>query len=315
MRLDKRSLFVRVGSCFLLLLACFYMCDFYKSLSGFVANGFREPMVMLPMILGFFLPVLCFLFFFYDFYVRAIHPVVKTVYSVFVAVYAAADLVLIFRNMGLYASNFALGVYDALPGVILHFPYDTIVVLAVLLALQIFHLAVGDRKNTRAGAWLNGLKQRGSVKVGVAEYCALGVLAVVAFMFTGVAIVAAFTAFANTFYDVRYLFLLVWVMVVPLSDLLLLTLKPERWMPTKRARLTLFGTAIGVNVLFALLFWICELTYPDFIVHIGKPLFFIAFSVSIPIEPLTILLIMAITVALLTARLVLAAKARKETEK
>lgn len=292
---DKKSLFVRLGTGVFLLFSCFYMYDFYKCLSGFIANGFREPLVMLPMILAFFLPVLCFLFFFYDVYVRAIPPTVKTVYSVFVALYAATDLALIFLNLPLYVSNNALGVYDALPSIVLHFPYDMIVVLAAILALQIFHLAVGDREGTRIGAAWNGCKQRGKVNLGVIEYVALSLLAIVVFVFAGAAITATFTAFGNAFYDARYLFLLLWVAVLPMANLLLLVAKPQ-----KRAW---YVAGIGTNFAFALLFLVLELTYPDFLVHIGKPLFLIAFSVSLPIEPAIILFIMALGTALFTARL------------
>ena len=130
---DKKRLAVRALTAILLLFSCFYMYDFYKCLSGFIANGFREPLVMLPMILAFFLPVLCFLFFFYDFFIKAIHPIVKTAYSVLVAIYALSDLILIFNNIKLYASNNALGVYDSLPSIIIHFPYDMIVVLPIIL--------------------------------------------------------------------------------------------------------------------------------------------------------------------------------------
>ena len=67
-KIDGKSLLVRGLTAVLLLLSCFWMYDFYKCLSGFIANGFREPLVMLPMILAYFLPVFCFL---YD----ALHPV------------------------------------------------------------------------------------------------------------------------------------------------------------------------------------------------------------------------------------------------
>ena len=52
----------------LFLLSCFFMYNFYKCLSGFIANGFREPLKMLPLIVSYLLPVICFLFFFYDTY-------------------------------------------------------------------------------------------------------------------------------------------------------------------------------------------------------------------------------------------------------
>ena len=303
MKIIERKPLVRVATGVLLLFACFYMYDFYKCLSGFIANGFREPLVMLPMILAFFLPVFCFLFFFYDWYVRAIPLAVKTGYSVLVSLYAVAELVLILRNIGLYASNNALGVYDALPGLVLHFPYDMIVLLFALLALQIFHLTAGERKG-----YLNNLKQRGSVQVGAAEYLALSLLAIVVFIFTGAAVCATFTAFANAFYDFRYIFLLLWVMGVPMANLLLLTLKPERIALRKRTKLAFLGGGIAMNVVFGLLFLIFELTYPDFLIHIGKPLFLIAFSVSMPIEPCIILAIMALGTLVAAIRLIKTAR-------
>jgi hypothetical protein len=61
-----------------------------------------------------------------------------------------------------------------------------------------------------------------------------------------------------------------------------------------------------------LLFLLLELTYPDFIVHIGKPLFLIAFSVSLPIEPGVILGIMALGTHIAAIRMILLAAKRSE---
>ncbi len=309
---DKKTLIVRIATVVLLLFSCFYMYDFYKCLSGFIANGFREMQVMLPMILAFLLPVLCFFVFVYDFYVRAVHSALMTVYSVFVALYAVVDLVMIVRQIDLYASNNALGVYDALPSIILHFPYDMLIVLPALALLQIFRLVAGNRKSSRAGAWLESLKQRGTLPVCLAEYLALCVLAIVVFVFTGAAVTATFTAFENAFYDVRYLFLLVWVFAVPMGNLLMLVLKPERKLHKKASKLAVLGAWMGINALFGILFLIAELTYPDFLVHIGKPLFLIAFSVSLPIEPGIILGIMALGTTVAAIRMLIAA-CRKNT--
>lgn len=305
---NKRSLAVRIAAGVLLLFSCFYMYDFYKCLSGFIANGFREPLVMLPMITAFFLPVLCFLFCLYDFFVRAINPVVKAIYSASVALYATVDLVLIFNNISLYKSNNALGVYDSLPSIILHFPYDMILVLSALFALQIFNLVSGNRPTTKAGAFINSLKQRGTLSLHVPEYVALSVLAIVVFVFTGSGIYATFSAFENAFYDARYIYLLIWVAIIPMANLAVLTLRPEKQNISKRAKITALGAMIGANLIFGLLFLILELTYPDFLVHIGKPLFLIAFSVSLPIEPGVILGIMAIGSLIAAVRLALVVK-------
>ena len=49
-----------------------FMYGFYKSLSGFIANGFSDGIRMVAMILSYILPVICFLFFFYNYYVKKI---------------------------------------------------------------------------------------------------------------------------------------------------------------------------------------------------------------------------------------------------
>ena len=311
--IDKRSPAVRGLTVVALLLSCFWMYDFYKCLSGFIANGFREPLVMLPMILAYFLPVLCFLFFVYDVYVRPIHPAVKTVYSLFVAAYAAADLCLICNQWELYASNHALGVYDALPGVILRFPFDMTVILPCLILWQILKLAAADRATTRIGAYLNGLKARGTLPLHTVEYLILCVVAIVVFVFTGAAIFATFSAFENALYDIRYLFLLLWVMVIPMANLVVHAIRPDKLNLRKPVKLAILGCLMGANVVFALLFWLAEITYPDFLIHIGKPVFLIAFSVSLPIEPLVILGIMAAGTLTAAIRMVAVAKARKDT--
>ena len=310
--IDKKSIAVRAAAAILLLFSCFYMYDFYKCLSGFIANGFREPLVMLPMILAFFLPVFCFFFFFYDFFVKAINPIVKTAYSVFVSLYAAADLALIFNNIELYASNNSFGVYDSLPSIVLHFPYDMIIVLSAILLLQIFNLAAANRPTTHAGALLNGIKQRGALKVHTAEYIPLCVLAIVVFVFTGSAIYATFSALKNALYDARYIYLLVWVMLIPMANLAILTLRPEKMKLKRSTKMAILGSMIAINLIFAALFAIFELTQPDFLVHISKPLFLIAFSVSLPIEPVAILGIMALGTAIVAIRLLLLAANRYE---
>lgn len=298
----KVLLFRDVAMIFMIF-SCFFMYDFYKCLSGFIANGFREPMVMLPMILAFFLPVFCFLFFFYDFFVGEINRKVKLCYSIFVIFYAVVNLVLIFSNISLYSSNNSFGVYDALPSIIFHFPYDMIIMLALLICLQVLNILALFGKAGRAGELLGGLRQRGTVKLGVWEYVVLSVFAVVVFVFAGASIYATFSSFANALYDGKYIFLLLWALLIPLGDLLLVTLKPEKMDISKRRKVTVLTAGICANVIFAVLFVIFELTSPDFMVHIGKPIFLITFSISMPIELAIILGFSAIATAVLAVRL------------
>lgn len=297
---------------FMLLFSCFYMYDFYKCLSGFIANGFREPLTMLPMILSFLLPVACFFYLFYDFYVKSVHRVAKIVISAFIILYAILCLVFIFMNIGLYASNNRFGVYDALPSIIVHFPYDMIIVHFGIIALFVFNIVLEFINGTKCKSFVDSLKSYGFFKLHIAEFIALCVLGIVVFVFSGSGVTAIFTSFSNAFYNYRYIFLVLWVLFVPMMNLLFLVFKPERLNLPFKAKIAIILSGIGTNLLFGALLLIFELTYPDFIVHIGKPLFLIAFSVSLPIEMGVILGIMALGTVIMITRLILTiVKSRK----
>jgi hypothetical protein len=290
---------------FMLLFSCFYMYDFYKCLSGFIANGFREPLTMLPMILSFLLPVACFFYLFYDFYVKSVHRVAKIVISAFIILYAILCLVFIFMNIGLYASNNRFGVYDALPSIIVHFPYDMIIVHFGIIALFVFNIVLEFINGTKCKSFVDSLKSYGFFKLHIAEYIALCILGIVVFVFSGSGVTAIFTSFSNAFYNYRYIFLLLWVLFIPMMNLLFLVFKPERLNLPFKAKIAIISSGIGINLLFGALLLIFERTYPDFIVHIGKPLFLIAFSVSLPIEMCVILGIMALGTILMITMLIL----------
>lgn len=282
--MKTKRIIVSSLSAIFLIFASFFMYDFYKCLSGFIANGFREPLVMLPMVLSYLLPVLCFFFFFYDFYVKSIHKVAKIVICAFVIIYAFSCLALIFNNISLYISNSSFGVYDALPSIIVHFPYDMIILHIVLIILHAFLIYCAILKESCPSKLILGLKQHGFFKLHILEYIAFCVLAIVAFVFLGAGITGIFTALSNAFYDFRYIYLILWAIIVPIMNLLYLVFKPERTKLSFGARAWALGVGIGVNLIFSVLLLIFELTYPDFIAHVGKPIFLIAFSVSLPIE-------------------------------
>ncbi len=307
MKTKLKNILLNIFTGVALLFACFFMYDFYKCLSGFIANGFREPNIMLPMVLSYLLPVICFLFYFYDFYIKSIHRVAKIVYSSLVILYGAVNLGFIFASIELYASNNRFGAYDALPSIIVHFPYDIIIIHLALIALQIFNIVLAAKPSLNVSAFKDELKMQGFFKLRIWEYLPLCVLAIVVFVFTGAGATAVFTAFSNAFYDFRYIFLLLWVLIIPMMNLLFLVFKPEKINMPKWAKITALGSGIGVNIIFGVLLLIFELTYPDFMVHIGKPLFLIAFSVSLPIEMGVIIGIMALGVVAMTIKLILTA--------
>ena len=276
-----------------LLLSSFFMYDFYKCLSGFIANGFRDAAVMLPMVFSYFLPVFCCFLFIYRTLVGRIAKGLDAFFSIFIILYAAVALVFIFKELPLYLSNSRLGVYDVLPGLPFPFPYDAIVFHFCLIGWHVFRLALLCLPENTAARRLDGLQQRGTLRLCVAEYLLLCVLAVLAFVFTGAGITAVFTSLSNMREDPSFLLLLIWVAVIPMMNLLLLACKPEGTCIPRKKKTLILSLAIGVNALFALALLILFLVHPDFMVHVGKPLFLIAFSVSLPIEMAVIYGIMA----------------------
>ena len=106
--------------------------------------------------------------------------------------------------------------------------------------------------------------------------------------------------------------MLLWAGLIPMANLAVLTLKPENMVQRKPQKLGVLGSLIAANVLFGVAFLLLELTYPDFLVHIGKPVFLIAFSVSLPIEPGVILGIMLLGTVIAAVRMILVAAKDKE---
>ena len=302
MKTKLKTVSVRIITVVLAVLSSLFMFDFYKSLSGFIANGFREPLTMIPLISSYILPVLCFLFFFYDFYIKKACKVANIIYSALTFIWANVNLVIIFINITLFTSNNSLGVYDTLFSIFVKFPYDAIVINLFLAAMQIVNF-IAVFKGGKIAELKDSLKQYGMFELSLGEYLPLSVLAILAFAFFGDAL-NAFCAIENTLYDAKYLFLILWAMT-PICNLLCLVIKPDTRFTKTRSRAIALGVQILVNVLFLVLLLIFEANDPGFIIQIGKPLFPITFSVSLPIEMIAFVLIGAISIVVYAIRLVL----------
>ena len=291
--------------------ACMCMYNFYKSLSGFIANGFREPLVMIPIISTFALPALCFCVFFYATYVRKMNKIATVIYAVLVVAVGVWNCVGLSMNAYLYGSNHRLGGYDTMLNLAFGFPYDGWIYTVVLLATQVVNLICAFKPQSKLALGKDGfLNKQGACSLGLVEYLLVCVLAILTFVFVGAA-VRAIGAFENALYDGKFIFLWLWVLLVPAMNLGYFVFKPEKRVQSKKAKVAFLGAGIGVNVLFGVLLWMFEVTNPSFMVHIAKPLFAIAFSVSLPIEMVGILGIMAISVVIFAVKLCLVLLRRK----
>lgn len=270
-------------TCFLLLCASLFMHNFYKSTLGFIANNYEGGLTLITIILNYILPVICFIVYFINYYIKPLNRVANAIYSVLVILLASFSLYGIFSNIELYVSNNALGVYQALPSIILLFPYDGIIVNIVLILIQVFNLLLVFNPNHKL-AYLK--EQLYSLDKFNIRWFELPIVLVVGIwsLFSLGDFVCGLNSIANALYDIKYLFLLVWVGLVPLMNLICLVFKFENKIESKKNKLVYLLSIVGINALFVGLFFLFETMHPNFVVGVGKPLFPITYSISLPIE-------------------------------
>jgi hypothetical protein len=272
----------------------------YKSLSGFIANGFRDGMVMLSIVICYLLPVICFYFYLYNYHIKKINKTIKLIYSSFVIAISIFILTQLFTYLPLYISNNKLGAYDTLLSVGFGFPYDGIIINFILIIVQIINIITTIRPNTKLGIFEKYLAHYGVIKVNIIEYILLCILGILTNVFIGSYFIGI-DSIENALYDGKYIYMLLLILIIPLMNFLTLLIKPNNIIKNKK-KLTLL-IPLSVNILFLGLFILFEAIYPSFMVNIAKPLFPITFSVSLPIEMLIIILIISISSIIYTVKL------------
>ena len=290
----------------LFLLSCFFMYDFYKCLSGFIANGFREHAVMLPLITSYLAPVVAFLFYFYDFYNKKVENIfVKIVYSLFTLALSVFNLVGIFSNLPLYVSNNTLGAYDSLLSIGIVFPYDAIIINGLLLILQCYNIFALVKSDNILEKKKAQYRQTGAVSIGAIEYLFICIISIFPLVFIASAINGCINALENAMYDSKYIFLMLWIFLISIVNVGMLVYKIEKRKCRKSTKVSMLSVAIGLNILFGALVIIFERIYPNYMIYVSKPLFMIAFSVSLPIEQLLMFLIMGVSTIVFIIKLLI----------
>lgn len=289
---------------FLFLCASLFMYNFYKCLSGFVANKFEEPLKMFTMIINYIIPVFAFLFFFYEYYIKKINKTVSLIYSITLICGSLFSLYGIIKYFKVFASNNELGVYGSLLGILIKFPFDGIVINILLIAVQIFNLITTFKPNHKYSYLKEQLYNHGYFKINLIEYLFYSILAILTFFTIG-DFISGLRLLPNIRYDGKIIFLLLWLLIIPLMNLISYVFKFENRINKISHKMTYLLSLIGINILFGLLFYLFESIDPNFIVSIGKPLFPITYSISFPIEIIALLLIQGISVIIGLAKIIL----------
>lgn len=288
----------------LTIFASIYMYNMYKSLSGFVANGFRDGLVMICLVVSYTLPVVSFIIYFYKQHIKKINKIVNIVLSSILIIWGIFNLVSIFSNISLYVSNNYYGVYDALlPSVFVLFPYDMILVSILIVLLEINNIICLLTKENIISKFFNKLSHYGYFKFNIISYLLLSVLSIVAFIFVG-AYLTSFKAIENALYDLKYLYVGLWCLT-PMINLLGLLFNFNQRDLSKTKKNIIVSSLIGINVLVIALLFVFEAIYPNFLTYIAKPYFVITYSVSLAIEPLILLATGLISTIIFTIQLLI----------
>ena len=282
-KIINNKYFTHIITIISLFLSCLFMYNFYKCLSGFIANGFRYGIMMPTMFITYFTPVLAFLVYFYNYYVKELNKVTKWIYSVIIIALSIFNLVGTIINFDIYLYNNIHGVYQSIPSFILAFPFDGIVIDLFLIFVQIVNILHLLNKSNFLLNIKSNFNHQGDVIIHKFTYLIILVFAIFTFVFVG-DFFCAFQAIENALYDPKYIFLMLWLFIIPLGNLLLVVLKPELRQISKKQKYVYLSLGLGLNLLFGGLLLLFETIYPSFMVDISKPLFPIAYSISIPIE-------------------------------
>ena len=301
--MNKKNVIKNLVTLLLFFCNALFMNAFYKSLSGFIANNFNDSLMMITILISYIVPVVCFLFYFYNYYVRKINNKVNIVYSIIVILLAILTLVLISINFEVYAANNSLGVYQSIPSIIVMYPYDSIIVSILLILVQVYNLFTIFKPNHKLSILKDRNYNLNLVKLNVLEYSLISILAILA-LFTIGDFVCGFNAIKNVFYDSKYIFLMLWVLIIPTGNLLSFVFKLENKFKSKLSKNIYLSSLILINLLFGILLWIFEVIDPSFIVNVGKPLFPIAFSISFPVEMLVLLGIQLVSILINSGKII-----------
>ena len=294
----------------LVIIMAMFMYDGYKCLSGFIANNADDGLKVLVMVTSYFLIPLSYMYYFYAFYVKKSTRISSLISSIIIFSCCVFNLVFIFMNINLYVSNNTLGVYKSIPSLVFLFPYDMIIANGLLLVLQVLNIINFFKPIQKFNDFKDYFKGYGYFHFNVVEYVFLSVLSILCLVFIG-DFFNSFVAIENILYDPKYIYLMLLVLLVPLSAIFFFYIKLENQPMQKKNKIIYLSIVIGINVILSSLLFIFEAFYPDYIIRIGKPLFVITFSISIPIEIIILLAISAITTIASVIKLILVHR-RKE---
>ena len=269
----------------MLLIACTSVNNFYKITVGYVANEFEGGLFHLTIMIAYFLPYLCFAVYFCNYYVKKLNKLANMIYSLIIIAISIFVLIGVFSNIDVYLKNYLLG----------GFPIDAMITSVVLLIAQGYNISLIVKPNHKLAHLKENWYSLNAFKINIFEYLLLTIVSLLVFFFTG-DFISGLLMIENVIYDPKFIFILLWLLLGSMGNLLAYVFKFENKIKTKKNKIIYLASNILVNGLLVVLFVLFGKLYPNYIPAIAKPLFPITFSKSIPIEMMMLFGIQALAV-------------------
>ena len=275
-------------------LGCLFTFNAFRSIVGFLTNKFDYPLQSIAMITPYILPIFCFIFFFFNSFIKPNKKITRYIYTIFVIIMAIFNIIIVSIFFKDFYKNSEAGHYVNFTTIGLTFPVDVLAVNVILLLIQAFNLYILIKPNSKYAFIKDAFGNYGFFKFKMVEKVFLTIFAVFTMLFIG-DFFNGFYAIDNVSYDGRYIFLMLMTFIIPLINFVYFLIKPSIRSIAKKTNTIIHSIVIGINVLFALLFAIFVGVSPEFLITVGKPLFPLDFTISIPVFPYLLLLILSIS--------------------
>lgn len=298
---------------FFFAICCLFAWNAYRSIIGLLTNMTENIVNVVTMITSYTLPVFCFIFFFFNSFIKPNKTITRWIYSCLVIAISLINVILIAVNYNVLNANAAEGHFVNFTTIGLSYPVDMLVVNCFLVLVQIFNLFILIKPNSKYAFIKDAFANYGFFKFKIVGKIFVTILALITMVFVG-DFLNGFNAIGNASYDGKYIFLMLMIFIIPLMNFIYFLTSPKVRSISNKSNLIIHGCVIGVNVLFAVLLLTFVFTFPDFIVGVGKPLFPFTFTISIPIGIYLILIIIISSTIIQTINLIKFIPKNKETD-
>ena len=301
---------------FLFALCCLFAWNFFRAFVAGLTDAFANAMTSIAMIGSYGLPVICFIVFFFDSFIKPNKKVSRYIYSILVILFGLANIVLLGLNFQTLYENSQAGNFSNFTTIGLTYPLDALVVNCLIVILQGINLFILIKPKAKIAFIKDAFRSYGFFKFNIVEKIFITILALITMCFIG-DFFNGFLAGGNVKYDGKFIFLMMMIFIIPIMNLIYFLTKPSTKLSSQKAKTIINSCLIGVNLLFAILFIVFVFVFPDFVAHVGKPLFPFDYAVSIPLGPYILLIIIVVSTVFQTINLVknLLVKKDAKTEK